>query len=400
MEKKPVTIKQLNRDVILLTGSRLVMNTSIRMVYPYLAIFAAGLNVDIGLISLALAVSMATSAAGPFLGPVIDRYGRKMGMLLGLFIFLVGTGAAGIWPGYFTFFLAVLLGNLGNNIFVPALQAYVGDHTPYSKRGLYMALLEVPWALSFTLLVPLAGSLIERTVWYTPFWYISGLTALAMVLIAWLIPNEQASTEGQLSIFKDLKKVLKYRPALFGMAMGLFIVAGNEVVNVIFGVWIQDSFGVQIAALGAASAVIGISELAGEGLTMYLADRIGKERSVALGLILSSLFVLTLPWFGSSLAGVFVWLFLFYFTFEIIIVSSLPLISEVLPQARATMMTLYIASLSLGRATGDAIGPWLYQGGFWLNAGACILLNILAGVALSRVRISQRNSETKVEVIE
>jgi predicted MFS family arabinose efflux permease len=392
-----ITTAKFNGSIVLLGSTRLVVNTVIRMVYPFLVLFAAGMNVDISLISLALAVSMTMSAVGPFLGPVADRYGRKIGMLIGLGIFLIGTLMAGIWPGYFTFFMAMLLGNLGNNIFVPALQAYVGDQTTYDRRGFYLAILEVPWALSIMLLVPLVGILIGKTAWYTPFWYISALVAAFMIVIAWQIPEEKGELVEQLSIFKDIKKVLIYSPALLGMAMGFLIVAANEVVNVIFGVWIKDSFGLEIAALSAASAIIGISELAGEGLTMYIADRIGKERSVAIGMGLSCLFVLTLPWLGQSLTGVFIWLFLFYFTFEIILVSALPLMSEVMPQARATMMALFIAALSLGRAAGDLVGPFLYRGGFWFNAGASILLNILAVFTLSRIKISKTIDQSTAE---
>ena len=57
--------------------------------------------------------------------------------------------------------------------------------------------------------------------------------------------------------------------------------AGNELVNLIFGVWLEDSFGLQIAALAGASAVIGFSELGGESLAALLTDRIGKPRALA-----------------------------------------------------------------------------------------------------------------------
>jgi predicted MFS family arabinose efflux permease len=160
----------------------------------------------------------------------------------------------------------------------------------------------------------------------------------------------------------------------------------------VFGVWIQDSYGLQIAALGAASAVIGVSELAGEGITAWLADRIGKERSVIAGIVLSSVLVLTLPWLGKSIIGALIWLFMFYFTFEVIIVSALPMMTEVMPQARATVMALFIAALSLGRAAGDVAAPLLYRGGFWLNAGACVVLNLLAWLALSRIRFPKQTT--------
>jgi hypothetical protein len=56
-------------------------------------------------------------------------------------------------------------------------------------------------------------------------------------------------------------------------------------VNVIFGVWLEDSFGLKIIALAGASAVIGISELSGEGLVALTTDRLGKPLALAIGLI-------------------------------------------------------------------------------------------------------------------
>lgn len=383
------TPSQLNLRLGIITTARTVINTSIRMVYPFLAIFAAGLNVSVSQVSLAMAISMATAAIGPFVAPIADRHGRRAGMLIGLGLFLLGTLLAGLFPGYPTFFLVILLGNLGNNIFVPAIQAYLSDRTPYKKRGLYIAISELSWALAFILLVPLAGLIIDKVTWYAPFWILSGLAVLMIVLVLVFIPNDKDQTPAgeEVPLFADFKKVLTYTPALLGMLLGLLIIVGNEMVNVVYGLWIKDSFGLQIAALGAASAVIGFAELAGEGITAYLADHLGKEKTIFIGLAVSSLFVLTLPWLGGSVIGVMIWLFLFYFTFEMIIISALPMMSEVMPQARATMMALFIAALSMGRALGDVLGPWLYQGGFWVNAIACIILNILAGVILTKIKL-------------
>jgi DHA1 family inner membrane transport protein len=384
---------KLNFNVGLFSFSRLAINTSLRMVYPFIAIFASGMHVDVSMISLALAISMITSAAAPFLAPIADQRGRKSGMLIGLLIYLAGVLAAALFPSYLTFLFSILLGNLGNNLFAPALQAYLGDHVPYEKRGLYLTITEIPWALSFILMIPLIGVMLTHLTWYSPFWLLAGLAALMLVLIAVFVPSDRPASAEAMTFFADLKKVLTSRSALFGMAMGFLIVAGNEVVNVVFGVWIQDSFGLEIAALGAASAIIGFSELTGEGITAYLADHLGKERAVTLGLILSSLAVVTLPWLGRSEIGALIWLFLFYFTFEIMVVSSLPLMTEVMPAARATMMALFLAALSLGRAAGDLLAPTLYQTGFWLNAAACLVFNVLAWVALSRVKLPSSQKE-------
>jgi predicted MFS family arabinose efflux permease len=209
-----------------------------------------------------------------------------------------------------------------------------------------------------------------------------------------VIPKDTPVEVKPLTILKDIKKVLVYTPAVLGMLMGTALIIGNELISVVFGVWMQDSFGLQIAALGAASVVIGFSELGGEGLAALLADRFGKEKTIALSLIVNSLWVISLPWLGKTLPGAFVWLFVFYLTFEIGIVSALPLMTEVMPLARATMMALFIAALSLGKAAGDVIAPLLYHGGFMINALVCVGLNVLALGFLSRIKLPTSNKKS------
>jgi len=379
--------KTLLQRIAFFTVLRLTLNTSIRMVYPFLAVFAVALDRDIGAISLALAASMITSAVGPFVAPVADRRGRKVGMLIGMGIFLAGTVSASLFPSYFTFFLAVMAGNLGNNIFLPAMQAYLGDLVPYHKRGLYLAITELSWALSFILLVPLAGLIIANTYWYGPFIALSGLGALMTFLLWKLIPADRPTNPEPLAIFSDIKKVILYPPAVLSILMGTLFVTGNELVNVVFGVWIKDSFGLQIVALSAASVVIGLSELGGEGVSALLTDRLGKERSVALSLLLNSLWVITLPWLGKTTSGAMVWLFFFYLTFEVAIVSTLPLMTEVTPATRATLLSLFVAALSLGRALGDIAAPLLFRGGFIINVLVCVGLNLLSILTLSRIKL-------------
>jgi DHA1 family inner membrane transport protein len=144
----------------------------------------------------------------------------------------------------------------------------------------------------------------------------------------------------------------------------MFASGANELVNLLFGVWLEDSFGLQIAALGAASAIIGISELSAEGLVAVFVDRIGKTRAVALGLMVNSIAALALPFIGKTETGALAGLFFFYLSFEFTLVSSIPLMTEIVPSARATLMAFNVAALSLGRALGALIGPRLYGLGF------------------------------------
>ena len=209
-----------------------------------------------------------------------------------------------------------------------------------------------------------------------------------MTAVIWLfVPQDKPTEPEPLTIFKDIKTVLKSLPAVLGMLMGTAFIIGNELVNVVFGVWMQDSFGLQIAALGAASMVIGFSELGGERLAALLADRVGKERLMRFSFLFNGIWVVALPWLGQSELGAFVWLFMFYLSFEVGIVSTLPLMTELVPQSRATMMALFIAALSIGRALGDLIAPHLYTGGFLVNALACLVLDLVAVLILTRIKL-------------
>lgn len=369
---------------------RTLLNTMMRMVYPFLPVFGRGLGVDLAALSLALTFRSATGALGPFLASVADSRGRKTGMLFGLLLFVLGTGLVAVWPVYPAFFLALILTILGVYAFNPSMHAFLGDRVPYRRRGLALALTEIGWSLSFIIGVPLVGVLIARGGWQAPFPFFAGLGVLAIAGLAWLLPRDLSPPSERLGLFSNLRLVFTYAPALAGLVMGGMMSAANEAVNVLFGLWMEDSFGLQIAALGAASILIGLSELGGESLAGGLTDRLGKPRSVGLGLVLNSLAALGLPVLGVSLAGALVGLFLFYITFEFTIVSCVPLMTEVLPPARATLMATFIGSLSLGRALTDLIAPSLYGWGILGSGLAAVAFNLLAFVALQYMLAAER----------
>jgi predicted MFS family arabinose efflux permease len=140
--------------------------------------------------------------------------------------------------------------------------------------------------------------------------------------------------------------------------------------------------------------VIGFSELGGETISAAITDRLGKPLAVGIGLALNCLAALVLPFLGGSLAGAVFGLFLFYITFEYTLVSSIPLMTEVLPSARATLMAANAAGLSLGRAIGAILAPSLYFFGksspflpdMLPVAFTAVAFNGLALLALQRLR--------------
>jgi predicted MFS family arabinose efflux permease len=270
------------------------------------------------------------------------------------------------------------------------MQAYLGDRIPFQRRGRTLALTEMSWSLSFIILVPLAGLLIAHWGWVAPFWLLTGLGLLMLAMVVWRVPADRPHpAEQQPALWHGLKQVFTSPPALVALSFSLLITLGNEVVNLVFGAWIEDAFHLQIAALGLAATLIGLAELGGESATAALVDRIGKIRAVRAGVIFTSLAALSLPVLGRSLGGALFALVLFYLGFEFTLVSYIPVMTEVYPQARATLMAANLAAFSLGRAFGALLGPWLFASGIGWNAIAALVFNGLALLILRWVKIPE-----------
>lgn len=370
---------------------RLAFNTLYRMIYPFLSYFAKGMGVDLRTISYAITGRSLMGLISPLLASVADSRGRKTGMLIGTLTFTAAISLVVFWPTFIAFFLAISLAFMGYLIFVPSLQAYLGDQVPYEKRGRVLGITEFAWSLSAIVGVPLVGLIIARHGWMAPFPLITFLGALAFIALAWMLPKDPTPQEGNLGFWTNLRKVFTYPPAIAALVMAALYTAANETITLVYGVWVEQAFALSIASLGATALAIGVSELGGETLVTMFTDKIGKRKALAVGIIGNCLATLALPIFGRWLVGAMVSLFLFYLTFEFTMVSGIPLMTEILPSARATMLASHMALIALGRSIGDLLAPSLFTQsvipGIAANALAAIGFNLLALIALTRVRI-------------
>jgi len=388
-------MKHIRAQLLFFVAVKAVLNTMYRMIYPFLSVIARGLGVDLRTMSLALSVRSASGALGPLLAPLSDRKGRPFGMALGVGLFTAGAAAAFFGRGLALFIAALVLTTIGKYVFEPAMLAHLGDRVPFGRRGTALALTEWGWSLAFILGVPAAGFLIVRFGWRSPFLVLAlmGLASLAVLRLFFFggtgreaRPSEPAAKSagfaGHVEKYGDVFRSAASRTALAVIFLGSM---ANETVNVVFGVWLEDSFGLKIAALGAASAVIGLSELGGETLVAGTIDRIGKMRALFIGFGANAVVSLLLPLGGRSTGVALVALFAFYLTFEFAVVSVIPLMSEILPGARATLLAFYTAAFSLGRAAGAWLSPLLYRRGFPAVAFAAVALDALVLLGLLRL---------------
>jgi predicted MFS family arabinose efflux permease len=153
------------------------------------------------------------------------------------------------------------------------------------------------------------------------------------------------------------------------LTVTLLMMTASENVFVVYGAWLETEFGLAVGAIGVISIVISLAELAAEGTSAGIVDRLGKRRAVLGGLSFNLLTYLVLPLLASSLAGAITGVTLMILAFEFSIVSLIPLVTEVVPEARGTVVALNVATMSLGRIVATLIAPRLWaSGGLTANA--------------------------------
>jgi DHA1 family inner membrane transport protein len=359
---------------------RLVLSTARRFAYPFAPVLSRRLGVPLTAITSLIAVNWATSLLGIVVGPIADRIGYRKMMIMGMVLLGTGMLAGGFFPFYGVMILALFLAGMGKITFDPAVQAYVSERVPYHRRGMAIGLLEVSWAGSTLLGIPLIALLIDNVGWRSPFFamgIIGILGALAMVLF--FPGNGKAISQAApvQSYRKMLQILLKDKPSLGALAYVFFFSAAIDNLFVVYGAWLEKAFDVGIVVLGLGTGVIGIAELIGEIMVATISDRFGLKRVVTWGIALCIMTYVLLPVVSQSFYLALAGLFVHFLIFEFTIISSVALCTELRPDMRATIIAGFFAAAGLGRIVGALSG-----GPVWLTGGIVATGMLSAGLTV------------------
>jgi predicted MFS family arabinose efflux permease len=369
-------------QLAVLTASRLLVNTGLRMVYPFLPELSRGLNVT--LVEMASLVSLRNFAGllGPVFSPLSERRGRRPVLVLAMLLFAAGCLVVFFWPSYWFFGLALAAVSVAKVIFDPAMQAFLGDNVDYRQRGKAISITEMSWAGAFFLGVPAAGLAIQRFGWSAPFLALGLLGLVGAALIARVIPAADNRRQHVTSLGQTWR-VIRRRRVIWAAAMYILLVmAANELILIVFGGWMEGSFGLTLGALGLASSVIGGAEVTGELLTGLAVDHFGKRPIViGTGLLAAAMYFL-IPRTSGSLTAALASLFLLFLFFEMAVVGGVPLMTELVPHARGVVMSVVLAAAGVGRALGALAGPPLWSGLGFRALGAIAAVVMLAAVVI------------------
>ena len=358
---------------------RLVVDTSFRMLYPFVPQISDGLQVSITVFGWLLMIRSASAFFSPLIGTLADRYGRRKIMALALLAQGIGIAGIPLTAGWWSV-LPIFLCGLAINAYLPAQQAYISDLAPYDRRGRALASVDIAFAFSGMALMPIIGWMITGYGWQTPFLWLGALSVIAALLTWAYLPETKTRTVSKqnMSAWDLLQK--RNVQASMGVAILLFIAVG--IFMTFWSIWLSADFGFDALDLGLMAQQIGVAELLGAILAGLVVDRLGKRRTSLIGILISAMMFASIPLARENLLTIRILLVITVFWVELTIVSLFPLYGEQVPHARATIFAL----IALGNGIGLAIGPlittilWDWQGLSTITSVAAVSLALAAGL--------------------
>ena len=173
-----------------------------------------------------------------------------------------------------------------------------------------------------------------------------------------------------------MRAVSAHGPAVAALLYSLCLTLSHEIFFINYGLWMEDSFGLLLTALGAVTIVIAVAEVIGEFIVIGVADRLGTKRTSMYGMLGAALCFFVIPYLSFSLPLAMFSIFVMFICIETAIVSALPLFTEIMPKSRAMMMSANMGAHSLGRVAGAALGAFIYK----FSDGDFLLIGVVAGL--------------------
>ena len=387
--------KETGLVVILI--ARIIANVPFRLSTFFLPAITRGLGVSLSAGGVLVSVGSLMGLVAPLFGVLSDRSGGRRVMVFATALFAVSALLMGSLPWYGVAIVAFGLIGLAKMAFDPAMQVFIGQRVPYERRARVLGLTELAWALSL-LAMPLCGWLIEAVSWQAPFLLLGAIGVPVWWLTRRALPADAPSTPATddgpwgirrtlISLQDQVREVCVDGQSV--LALSTLALIGFAQINVLvaYGAWMEDRFGLTVSSLGLVTLVIGAAELLAELAVAFIADRLGKRRSVFISVIFTGVAYLILPQLTGSLAVALVGTAVMTFFFEFTIVGLLPLVSGMRAEARGTVMSLGRAAGSASRAIAAPVGVALYTtGDIGRNGPVSALACLVLLVVLLRLR--------------
>jgi len=373
-----------SRPFWLLFWGTLVSRSGSSMVWPFLTIYLRQ-RLDIPLTSVAalLTVNAAVSLiATSIAGPVVDRFGRKWAMVIGLaatsanMLAMSTAGSYGLWVGL------MAVDGAFSPLYQVGSQAMVADLVEPGRRPAAYALLRMIANLGVAI-GPSVGGFITASS-YTLAFYIAFAAEMAFALLTLLFVPESVPTAGPTTLGRGeagYGPVLRDRPFLAFCSVSVLAGMTYSMMLILLPVYAKENFGVPENQYGFIMATNAAMVVLLQFVTTRITSRFQHLPVLAVGSLFYALGVGSVAWgwnFPTFLASMAI----LTIGEMIMIPTSTALTANLAPaEMRGRYMGIYGLTWSIGFGVGPVLGGYLndniapaaiWHGGLLLGVAAAI----------------------------
>ncbi len=370
-----------------LVWARMTSNACYRFSPPFIATIAAGFDVKVSTLGLALMFGEFAGLLSRFIGRAVDTRDRRITMTWGMLGVVVGVLCASVAINPIMFGMSVFLLSASKVLFDTSMVAWINEHVSYERRGRVIGIIETSWALGLLIGVAVMGLITLLTSWRIGF----ACGAFALLVTA-LVVMKQLPKETKVVGAVSAPRIRIRGRALFIVGASFMLMGASQCLGITFGPWLEDDFDGK-GWITAVVVALGLIELIASITSAQRTDIWGKERSVVYGALLMVVSGLLLT-IGQQhwLSGVIL-LVLFMGGFEFAIVSLLPIAANLVPGSTGASLGAVVGAGTLGRAAFSFLSTWSYESyGMWMPAVISVFLAAGAGCFTLLYRPSQSQS--------
>ncbi|WP_010676568.1 multidrug efflux MFS transporter NorA [Bacillus timonensis] len=192
---------------------------------------------------LTAAFAIAQLIVSPFAGKAVDKWGRKIMIVLGLFIFGLAELLFGLGKHLEVLFISRILGGVSAAFIMPGVTAYIADITNLETRPKALGYMSAAISTGFIIGPGIGGFLAEFGT-RTPFFFAGALGTIAAILTIILIsePERTPETSEQTTESKNgFKRILE--PQYFVAFILIFIASfGLAAFESFFSLFVDQKF--------------------------------------------------------------------------------------------------------------------------------------------------------------
>ncbi|MBJ8031283.1 MFS transporter [Bacillus cereus group sp. N21] len=360
------------------------------VVSPLLPDLSSSFNSTIDVVALSVSIyGISIIFGAALLTPIGDRFSRRINMVIGIIIFILGTTLCIFAPSLIIFFIGRALCGLASGAFIPTAYAFVADQIPYKHRSKVMGLIVSSWSLSLILGVPLGSFIGQWLNWRWTFAIFSfvGIFVLALIVmdifrhLEWRkLPSTNFKQKGSL--------IHSYYTAFTSPNVPVLIIItfcnmiGFYGMYTYLGSYLRSVFPSGTSVAGSLIIVYGLG-FATSCITGKYADKIGKEISLTGTLTLLTVILGFLPYTTNFIIPLIFFLFIWGMMQSLTVTLLSTILSECSSTYRGRILAIYSLATNLAVTLGSALmGPIYSNYGYGKVSLICAVLTFI-GLLLS-----------------